>query len=144
MSSPPRTWFWCYSSLALNPAHQKKSPGVLALVPGATLLFKVDSRMGLEQRETATGAVVGSVIVNNAVPSGATAALTAAAPAAGASATDMVRVSIEHLTSYENMGVATVRCAGGCRCAVQRIDAHRTDAHRNVSVFLQASAPDDP
>jgi hypothetical protein len=139
LSSPPRTWFWCYSSLALNPAHQKKSPGVLALVPGATLLFKVDSRMGLKQRDTATGAVVGGAVVGSAIPSGATAALTAAAPAAAGSATGMVRVSIEHLTSYENMGVATVRCAGGCRCAVQRIDAHRTDAHRNVSVFLQHS-----
>ena len=33
--------------------------------------------------------------------------------------------------------LATVRCLGGCACAVQTIDAHKTDAHRNVSVFLQ-------
>ena len=48
-------------------------------------------------------------------------------------------MAIEHLVSYEHMGIATARCVGGCACAVQRIDAHRTDAHRNVSVFLQHS-----
>jgi len=110
LSRPPRTWFWCYSSLATNPAHQKKSPGVLALVPGATLVFPIDSRMG----PAANGA---------------------AAPSSPAS----VRVSIEHLVSYEHMGIAAVRCNGGCTCDVQRINAHRTDAHRNVSVFLQHS-----
>ena len=108
LRSPPRTWFWCYSSLATNPAHQKKSPGVLALVPGATLLFPVDSRY-----------------------SGGTSA------PAGTPVSSVVRASIEHLVSYESMGVASVRCGGGCSCDVQRIDAHRTDAHRNVSVFLQ-------
>ena len=47
------------------------------------------------------------------------------------------QVSLEHLVSYEHMGIATVRCVGSCSCAVQIINAHRTDAHRNVSVFLQ-------
>ena len=37
------------------------------------------------------------------------------------------------------MGIATVRCVGRCACAVQRVNAHKTDAHRNVSVFLQHS-----
>ena len=46
---------------------------------------------------------------------------------------------IEHLTSYEHMGIATLRCVGRCACVTQRIDAHKTDAHRNVSVFLQHS-----
>lgn len=94
----------CYTSLATSPAHQKKSPGVLALVPGATLHFAVDSRMSVR------GGMASVVTVN-----------------------------IEHLVSYESMGIATVRCVGGCSCATQRIDAHRTDAHRNVSVFLQHS-----
>ena len=37
------------------------------------------------------------------------------------------------------MGVVSVRCVSGCSCDMQRIDAHRVDAHRNVSVFLQHS-----
>jgi len=113
LRSPPRTWFWCYSSLATNPANQKKSPGALALVPGATLHFSIDARM------SSTGSAPG--------------------PTSGvlASSTDAVEVHIEHLTSYENMGIVNLRCVGGCSCAMQRIDAHRTDAHRNVSVFLQ-------
>ena len=45
LSHPPRTWFWCYYSLAIDPAHQKKSPGVVALSPGATLHARVDTRM---------------------------------------------------------------------------------------------------
>jgi len=109
---PPRTWFWCYSSLALNPAQQKKSPGVLALVPGATLGFTVDSRMASEAgREDAI---------------------------ANQSRLELrVRATIEHLVSYEGMGIVSVACVGGCSCDAHRIDAHRVDAHRNVSVFLQ-------
>lgn len=115
LRSPPRTWFWCYSSLATKVAHQKKSPGVLALSPGATLHFPVDTRLR----------------------AGASSSVAAASAAGGAG--DFVRVSIEHLTSYENMGIASVRCVGGCSCVTQRVNAHRTDAHRNVSVFLQVS-----
>ena len=46
LRNPPRTWFWCYSSLATSVAHQKKSPGVLALSAGATLHFPIDTRVG--------------------------------------------------------------------------------------------------
>ena len=117
LRNPPRTWFWCYSSLATSVAHQKKSPGVLALSPGATLHFPIDTRV-------ATSAA-----------SGAASSATLSSVASSSS----VVVRIEHLVSYENMGVATVRCVGKCVCELQRIDAHRTDAHRNVSVFLQHS-----
>ena len=111
LQSPPRTWFWCYSSLATNPAHQKKSPGVLALVPGATLHFPIDARMANAANPT---------VANRSGGGG-------------------VRVAIEHLVSYEHMGIVTVRCLGQCSCDLQRIDAHSTAAHRNVSVFLQHS-----
>lgn len=50
---------------------------------------------------------------------------------------EVVKASIEHLTSYEGMGRAMIRCVDGCACEPQTIDAHRVDAHRNVSVYLQ-------
>jgi len=106
LAHPPPTWFWCYYSLALDPAHQKKSPGVVALSPGATLHARLDTRMR---------------------PSGAAESVVA----------ERVQASIEHLVSYEGMGRAALHCVGGCTCEEQTIDAHRTDAHRNVSVFLQ-------
>ena len=109
LKHPPSTWFWCYSSLATSVAHQKKSPGVLALSPGATLHFPVDSRMA-----------------------------SAGAALSGVNASRLV-VRIEHLTSYELMGTVSIRCIGQCACATQTVNAHRTDAHRNVSVFLQHS-----
>mmetsp|Transcript_20457 Transcript_20457/g.46850 ORF Transcript_20457/g.46850 Transcript_20457/m.46850 type:complete len:102 (+) Transcript_20457:1-306(+) len=56
---------------------------------------------------------------------------------AGQDLMEVVEASIEHLTSYEGMGRVAVHCVGGCSCAPQTIDAHRVDAHRNVSVFLQ-------
>ena len=123
---PPKTWFWCYSSLATSVAHQKKSPGVLALSPGATLHFPIDSRMASSDA---------------AATQGTTTAPAASAAAAAAASVPSVVVRIEHLVSYEHMGIATVRCVGRCACDVQRIDAHRTDAHRNVSVFLQHAFP---
>ena len=122
LRSPPQTWFWCYSSLAMSVAHQKKSPGVLALTVGATLHFPIDARMPRLGVGGAGGA------------SGGGAAATAIARNAS-----RLTVHIEHLTSYEGMGVAAIRCVGGCTCPTQRVDAHKTDAHRNVSVFLQHS-----
>ncbi|KAL3930727.1 MAG: hypothetical protein SGPRY_001414 [Prymnesium sp.] len=58
LASPPRTWFWCYYSLALDPAHQKKSPGVVALVSGATLHARLDTRMNHWGSRDQVGAVV--------------------------------------------------------------------------------------
>ena len=48
-----------------------------------------------------------------------------------------VLVALEHLTSYEGMGMAQISCAGSCSCEPQLVDGHRVDAHRNVSVFQQ-------
>lgn len=50
-----------------------------------------------------------------------------------------VEASIEHLVSYDGMGRVGLSCVGGCSCAAQTVDAHRVDAHRNVSVYLQHS-----
>jgi len=110
LRNPPQTWFWCYSSLATSVAHQKKSPGVLALSVGATIHFPIDVRMP----RVGNGAALG----RNA---------------------SKLMVHIEHLTSYEGMGVAAIRCVGSCSCPVQTVDATKRDAHRNVSVFLQHS-----
>ena len=119
LDSPPRTWFWCYSSLAINPAHQKKSPGVLALTPGATLHARLDSRVtrarepdlaqspGLARSPQSPAPLATSA---GDAPSPAAAVGTVTSPAGDTSA--VVTVSIEHLVSYENMGVATVRCIG--------------------------------
>lgn len=123
LREPPRTWFWCYSSLATSVAHQKKSPGVLALSPGATLHFAVDPRM--HSAGSGTGASTGG------------SATVAGNPTPAHNTSSVVKVRIEHLVSYEHMGIATVRCVGSCACDAHSIDAHRVDAHRNVSVFLQ-------
>ena len=45
------------------------------------------------------------------------------------------QLRLEHLVSYEGMGVVRLECLGGCACSPQRIDAHRTSHIRNVSVF---------
>lgn len=45
-------------------------------------------------------------------------------------------ITLEHLTSYEGMGVAMVRCVDNCLCQPQWIDAHRTSPVRNASVFV--------
>ena len=47
-------------------------------------------------------------------------------------------VSVAHLTSYEQMGIAQVTCEGGCTCAPQWIDAHVTDPSRNVSIVRES------
>ena len=50
-----------------------------------------------------------------------------------------VTILIEHMVSYEGMGVASVRCGSGCVCEEQRIDAHRAGEVRDVSVFRRHS-----
>ena len=50
-------------------------------------------------------------------------------------------MSLEHLVSYEGMGTARLECVDGCECAPQRIDAHKTNEIRNVSVFESHSFP---
>ena len=50
-------------------------------------------------------------------------------------ASHIVEVSLEHLTSYEGMGVIHLDCTEGCSCTRQIINAHKTNGIRNVSVF---------
>ena len=47
-----------------------------------------------------------------------------------------VAVQFSYLASYENMGTAELACVDACACATQRLDAHKTDAIGNTSVFL--------
>ena len=56
---------------------------------------------------------------------------------AGWNAADSPRaeMALEHLTSYEGMGVARLECIDECMCEPQVIDAHKTNEIRNVSVF---------
>ena len=97
-SSLPPVWSYC--SFALSPS-RKESPGVVALVPGATLYLPLDVAFAASTNQTA------------------------------------LEVELLHLTSYEGMGIADVRCLAGCRCDAQRIDAHVPQApgKRNESVF---------
>ena len=51
-----------------------------------------------------------------------------AAGGGGAGASAAVHLALEHLTSYEGMGIVELRCLGGCACPAQRVDAHRPAA----------------
>jgi len=104
---------------------------VLALTPGASLLVWLDTRFDAPRVHTDGGD--GTVAVGGVVHGG----VGVGASRAG-SISSGVRVMVEYLTSYEGMGRVYLRCAAGCACAPTILDAHRTDAHRNVSVFLQA------
>ena len=88
-------------------AGAKPSPGAVGLVPHATAFLEIDVSFAMRAAHAAH---------------------------TGAAAIDL---KLLHLTSYEGMGVARVRCAGACACDLQRIDAHRTSATRNVSVFVE-------
>lgn len=48
-------------------------------------------------------------------------------PFASARGPTALRVTLLHLTSYDSMGIVRVRCAAGCSCAEQRVDAHVPD-----------------
>ena len=39
------------------------------------------------------------------------------------------------MSSYEGMGIARLECVDACECEPQRMDAHKTNEIRNVSVF---------
>mmetsp|Transcript_26972 Transcript_26972/g.68601 ORF Transcript_26972/g.68601 Transcript_26972/m.68601 type:complete len:325 (-) Transcript_26972:157-1131(-) len=57
----------------------------------------------------------------------------------GARAGDDVCVSIWYLTSYEHMGMATLRCAQSCGCQTHRLDAHAIESWhgRNASIYRE-------
>ena len=54
---PPPGWFYCYSSLRPDGMPGKKSPGLLALRPGARLDVTVDSRLGSDGATNASARV---------------------------------------------------------------------------------------
>ena len=103
----PSAWFYCYLSMAPN--NPKRSPGVVALRPAATLYVP------LRPHE-----------------------------AVGASNGDDLCISLWYLTSFEQMGSATLRCGGGCSCSPREINAHRAQAQtsrgRNVSLYDEHTA----
>jgi len=113
LRSPPAVWIYCYQVLAPS-GLGKVSPHVMAFAPGATLLASLDTRM-----DGAAGA-----------------AGAAAATGREATAGAAVLASLSYVSSYENQGRLAVRCARGCRCEEQLLDAHRAYAaqERNVSV----------
>ena len=91
----------------------KRSPGVVALVAGATLEATIDTRVLEDDADDA------------AADSHAADADADAIAASEANATVVVPLALEYLTSYEGMGAVSLRCLSGCACPTQTIDAHR-------------------
>ena len=60
---------------------------------------------------------------------------------AAASTASLLNIRLLHLTSYEGMGIAYLRCVAGCQCPMVRIDAHNVakDGRRNESTFKEFS-----
>jgi len=125
LRSPPAVWIYCYQVLAPS-GLGKVSPHVMAFAPGATLLASLDTRM-----DGAAGAAGAADAAGAAATLGAAAATGREATAGAA-----VLASLSYVSSYENQGRLAVRCARGCRCEEQLLDAHRAYAaqERNVSV----------
>ena len=98
---------------------RKRSPGAMALVPGATLDLPVDTELAVFSASTAS--------------LGASASASAGASASAAAATppsSRMQMQMQYLTAPSGMGIVSVRCVvhTGCACAVQRIDAHQPNA----------------
>jgi len=49
----------------------------------------------------------------------------------------LVSAVLEHLVSYEGMGVASLTCVRNCKCAEQRVNSLVVSSVHNESVFLQ-------
>ena len=103
-TNPPRHWFYCRFSL--GSAGRKISPGVVGLLPGATLLAHVDIAMTRPVSKA-----------QSRPPS--------APEELGAAGAGRVTLNLEYLVSYEQMGTVRLTCAIGCACTRQRIDAHQ-------------------
>ena len=101
-NNPPRHWFYCRFSL--GSAGRKISPGVVGLLPGATLLAHVDIAMARPVS-----------LLRPASPP----------EELGAASAGRVTLNLEYLVSYEQMGTVRLTCAIGCACTRQRIDAHQ-------------------
>ena len=106
-------WFYCFKAFRADGTLGKKSPGVLALHPGATLDLRVDTR--LHDSFNAHGGVGG----------GATNASAA-----------VLTAKLLYLRSYNGMGRIELSCHFGCACATHTLDAHRVSlTDRNISVY---------
>ena len=109
-SSQP-VWLYCFQAFRGDGTLGKKSPGVLALQPGATLEMPVDTRLhdAFNERRGAARRNISE------------ARLTA---------------KLLHLTSYNSMGRIELSCHFGCVCTRHVLDAHHVSySERNVSVF---------
>ena len=99
MANPPRSWFWCDSSL--SPVRRKQSSGPVALVPGATLRISLDTFFGVRGGDLAPQR---SLV------------------AAVAPRVEHGLIRFAYLVSYKGMGTARIDCSAGCSCAPQTID----------------------
>lgn len=86
-------WQHCTRTLAPRSAYK---PGLVSLLPGAELRFVVDSRAPVADVPRAINA---------------------------SQAIDMAVLALTYLTSYQDMGIASVTCEQGCSCDPQRLDA---------------------
>ena len=121
---------WQYCSRAFNKARTRK-PGLVAFRAGASMRVHIDAdvtgiRTTPSIRDSKSG---GSYVHAEGDPCSQFAQRTSGACAL---------VSLSYLTSYEQMGIVLVSCEGGCACMARSIDAHVTDATRNVSIVRES------
>jgi hypothetical protein len=88
-------WQFCTRTLAPRAAYK---PGLVSLLPGADLRFVVDARAPF------------ATVVH-------------AANGTSGQPGDAAVLALTYLTSYQDMGVASVSCQHGCSCVPQRLDA---------------------
>lgn len=117
----------------LNHTVCPKSSGRLSAAPGFSYCHRALSGKGGKEAKVSPGAL--------ALLAGAQLEF---APdtrllSSGTQADSQVRLQagLEYLVSYEGMGRAVLRCESFCSCKEQRLDAHRTSAVRNESVFIR-------
>ena len=46
-------------------------------------------------------------------------------------------VTLQYLISWRAMGIARIECAGSCECGAHDLDAHKSFATRNVTIFTE-------
>ena len=134
LETRPRSWFFCSRAARPGP-RPKRSPGVVALEPGATMHATVDTRMHLHLHAGDDGGHGHGQGHGDGASAGG-GGVSAWGGGGEANASAAVLLALEHLTSYEGMGIVELRCLDGCACPAQRIDAHRPVAsHGRVSVY---------
>ena len=130
---------WQYCPRAFNAARARK-PGLVAFRAGASMRVHVDARvLGSDAalplvavRQTSAGDS------RDEHPTGDPCSVNDGQSQVSSERSPCALVSVAHLTSYEQMGIARVTCEGGCACAPYTIDAHVIDPTRNVSIVREA------